>query len=519
MDKKNIHRQGRGTGLLLSLLLMASTAWAGIPATPVLTLYRFNGALDIPYYSIDTFRKSGPSTPAGTLAQGTSLIPCLAISDTGPITDRQGIPYVGFQVVVDPRTATAAAADQYKKVQKERQSLTVANHHCDAGVQYLIDVRNLYPMAKAPFFDPPLPAKGNAASTKPRGELDQIVRAFHNSTRCDRANSHLLERRQALAEAWDRFIADSQGRWSSTSLHRAKHLDYTMRTAIFEGHLDRGCSAYGACERNIIALSIRNRGRDACSRRLGCSAPGDFQGVATKVSQYNIWDAYLTQISGLTSCFLRDDLAGENSTGSHDYNKLQRMYAQNLEDVQRILFGSDQDLALVFPNNALADLKGLNHYYHAPAMGKCFPNHDRVEYLSGAVARNGKDYALLVNTRIQVDQPSAGGYFFRKFVVEEVPSRDLIKVVDTYPGFVVDGRRISFQTPSRCTPYGIPSGCRFDQIGRYRKTPTWVHAGRPLEVTCRLADQGEQCRDRAVTKTAKVGGVCDTDMRPFTGID
>lgn len=500
---------------------MASTAWAGIPATPVQTLYRFNSALDIPYYHVDTFRQSGPSTPAGTLAQGTSLIPCLVVSNEGPLTDRQGIPYVGFEVVVDPRTATAAAVAQYKKVQKERQSLTVANHHCAAGVQYLLDVRNLYSMAKAPFFDPPLPQgqQGSAAAIPPRGELDQIIRTFHNSPYCNSVNRQLLERRNALAAAWEGFISASQGRWPSTSLQRAKHLDYTLRTAIFEGHLERGCNAYGACERNIIILSIRNRGRESCSRRLGCAAPGDFQGVATRVSQYNIWDAYLTQISGLTSCYLRDDLAEGRNAGSHEYHKLQSMYAQTLADGQRLLFGGDQELAIVFPNNGLADLKRLNHYYHAPAMGKCFPNHDRVEYLSGAVARKGNDYALIANTRIQVDQPSGGGYFFRNFVVEEVPSRDVIKIVDNYPGFVVDGRRVSLQAPSGCTPYGIPAGCRFDQVGRYRKTPSWVHAGKPLEVTCRLADRGEQCRDSEVDKTIKVGGVCDPEMRPFTDID
>jgi len=41
-----------------------------------------------------------------------------------------------------------------------------------------------------------------------------------------------------------------------------------MRTAIYEGHLDRGCNAYGACERNIIALSIRNRAQPRPGRVL-----------------------------------------------------------------------------------------------------------------------------------------------------------------------------------------------------------------------------------------------------------
>lgn len=100
--------------------------------------------------------------------------------------------------------------------------------------------------------------------------------------------------------------------------------------------------------------------------------------MASRVSQYNIWDEYLTQISGLSSCFLRGDLGGSQSTASSNhnvqyYNKLQGMYAQNLSSVQRILFGDDQDLREIFPNVSVGALKSLRHYYHAPAMGKCFP--------------------------------------------------------------------------------------------------------------------------------------------------
>ena len=511
------------TILVLLLCCIMSDIWAGgIPATPVMTLYRFNGALDIPYYSLDTFRRSGPVTPAGTLAQGSSVVPCLVVNGDQPLTDSQGIPYVGFEVIVDSRTATPAATARYNTVSKERQSMSVANHHCDAGVRFVLDVRNLYAMNKAPFFDPPRSAQGlpAASAQQPRSELDRIVRAFHNSAQCDGVNRRLTGRRAALQEAWNRFVAEAQGRWSGEALHRAKQLDYTMRTAIFEGHLERGCNAYGACERNIIALSIRNRGREGCAKRLGCSAPGDFQGVSSAVSQYNIWDEYLTQISGLTSCYLRDDLAGENTSGVRNYTKLQAMHAQTVADVERILFGGDQDLAAIFPNNRLADLKSLKHYYHAPAMGKCFPQHDRVEYISGAVAGKGNDYALLANTRIRVDQKTSGGYLFRDFVVREDADRDVINLVDKYPGFVVDARRVSLQgTPSRCVPYGTPSGCRFDTIGRYRKTPSWVNAGKPLEVHCRIGDRGEQCQGGEVAKPVRVGGVCDTQMRPFAGVE
>ncbi len=500
--------------LVLFALLISAQVWAGIPATPVMTLYRFNGNLDMPYYRIDTFLKAGASSPAGTLAQGTSLIPCLVIRNGRPLTDKKGTPYVGFQILVDSRKASRADTERFKTTVKQRQSMSVNNHHCDAGVQYVINIRNLYALEKAPSFDPP--ASGKKTPSQPQSELDGIVRAFHNSPQCEGANRRLIGRRAALQGGWDRFIRDNGSRWSGAALQRAKHLDYTLRTAIFEGHLDRGCNAYGACERNIIALSIRNRARGSCLSRQGCRAEGDFQGVSSKVSQYNIWDAYLTQISGLTSCFLRDDLAS-GSSGAY-YGKLQAMYEQNLPNVQRILFGNDQDLREIFPNTSLQDIKMMRHYYHAPAMGKCFPNQDRVEYMSGAVARKGNDFALIANTRIRVDKKTQGGYFFRDFVLKQEPDRDAIKIVDNYPGFVVDGRKVSLRKASNCPPYGIPRGCGFREVGRYRKTPNWLSAGKPMEFTCRIRDRGAQCQGPGTAKTAKVGGICDTEMRPVTGV-
>ncbi len=499
---------------LLALALVLSPALADIPATPVMTLYQFNGAVDVPYYDVDDFERFGATSPTGSLAQGTSVIPCLVIRGGKPLTDSSGTPYVGFQIVVDSRTAAPASAERFKQAVAQREGLTVQNHHCDAGVRNVIEVRRLYAMEKAPFFDPPgAPAKRAAP---PQDELDAIIRAFHNSPDCEMANRELIGRRAALARAWDRFVRDHRGEWPGSQLERAMHLDYVMRTAIFEGHLDRGCNAYGGCERNIITLSIRNRGRGGCQSGQGCSGEGDFRGVSSKVSQYNIWDEFLTQTSGLTSCFLREGLA-TGPRGDY-YTKLRTMYQQNLPDIQRILFGDDRDLTELFPGTPLAELKSLKHYYHAPAMGKCFPNHDRIEYLTGAVARRGAEFALLANTRIRVDEKVDGGYRFRSFVLRVTDDRDEVDIVDRYRGFVVDGRKIDLKSASSCPPYGIPRGCPFEEVGRYRTTPSWLNAGRSLELTCRIKDRGSDCRGPGNLVTARVGGVCDTQMRPVAGI-
>ena len=505
----------RGFTLFVGLFTLgASMALAAdIPATPVLTLYRFNGDLELPYYDVGKFQGVGNDIPAGRLVQGTTLIPCLVIRGGRPVTDSSGTPFVGFEIVVDPRNATAESTARVTEVIAQRKSLMVANHHCSPGVRHVIDVRNLYPMEKVPFFDPPRAAAPTAGEGSAGSGPDAVVRAFHNSPQCAEVNETLTGRREALHSAWSAFKSDNSARWSESELAKAHDLDFTMRTALFEGHLERGCNAYGACERNIVALSIRNRALERCFSREGCASRGDFVGVASSVSQYNIWDEYLTQISGLTACYLRSDLATDPK-----YAKLQAMYAQNVGDVQKILFGTDADLLELFPGVSLDDVKRTAHYYHAPAMGKCFPQIEGVEYMSGAVARSGDDFALIANTRIQVGDKIGDDYRFRAFRFEETDERDVVDTRDDYPGFVVDGRKVSLIPASGCRPYGVPAGCPRDEVGRYRKTPSWLDAGKPLGLTCRIADQSESCAAPEKLVTVQVGGMCDTQMRPVSGV-
>ena len=501
--------------MLPTLVLLASSqAVADIPATEVMTLYKFNGALELPYYGVEAFRRDGTAAPAGTLTQGSSVVPCLVIRDGRPLTDLSGTPFVGFEVVVDSRRATRDSTEQFKTATAARRSMTATNHHCAGDVAYVLDARNLFALDKPPKFDPPVP---DAAAVEPPGpegtsESDQVVRAFHNSTQCAEANRELVGRRAALQQGWSRFSAQNATRWSTEALGRARQLDFAMRTVIFEGHLDRGCNAYGSCERNIIALSIRNRAREGCRSGQGCGFVGDVEGVAANVSQYNIWDEYLTQVSGLTSCYLRRDLVANDG-------RLGAIYGHTVADVERILFGDDRDLEATFPRSSLGNLKALRHYYHPPAMGKCFPDYPQVEFMAGAVAGNGENFALLANTRIEVGEKAEGGYLFRDVVVRDEVGRDTLQVLDHYRGFVVDGRKVTLRGPAGCLPYGIPRGCGFESVGRYRRTPGWLNSGDALEIHCSVPDRGEQCQKPATGPgVVSVGGACDTEMRPVFGV-
>ncbi len=510
-----MHSLTWGTPLAAVLIFAGSlVAVAEIPATPVLTLYRFKSETTLPYYDVEQFARSGVgSTAAGQLAQGTTLIPCLVIRDGRPLTDQSGTPFVGFEIVVDPREATRESAARVSEAIAERKALTVTNHHCESSVRYVIDVRNLYPMEKLPFFDPPRESATSKAPASTGSSLDAIVRDFHNSAQCAQVNDTLTGRRQALLSAWSAFEHENSTLWPEAELEKARNLDFTLRTALYEGHLGRGCNAYGACERNIVALSIRNRALERCFAREGCVVRGDFTGVASIVSQYNIWDEFLTQISGLTACYLRDDLASLPY-----YKKLQAMYAQNSADVQRILFGSDADLMELFPGASLDDIKRTAHYYHAPAMGKCFPQHERVEYMSGVVASKGRDFALIANTRILVGDKVGDDYRFSMFVFEETAERDVVETRDDFPGFLVDGRKVTLQAASGCRPYGTPTSCQQGEVGRYRKVPSWLDAGKPMGLTCNIIDRAESCDAPATLLTVEVGGTCDTQMRPVQGV-
>jgi len=500
----------RSSILLLLSIALLSPLQAGVSATPVMALYQFDGDTDLPYYRIDDFLRHGTDKVAGRLAQGSRIIPCLVIRDGKALTDSSGTPFVGFETVLDARRASPKDIQALRQLIEARKAMTVTNHHCATNVEHVLNARRLIAREQMPFFDPP------ANKAKPQtgiNDMDTVVRQFHHSDACRAANDELVARRTALANAWETFIQEKTSEWPAATLQRAKHLDYTMRTAIYEGHLDRGCNAYGACERNVIALSIRNRADTQCLARQGCNHAGDFQGVSSRVSQYNIWDEYLTQVSGLTACFLRSDLAGQAP-----YDKLQGIYTQSVPDVSSILFDDMSKVQTLFKGVSAEDVKTLRHYYHPPAMGSCFPTHERVEFISAAVANKDGDHILFVNKRVRVDDARQGGYLFRDVVVSSGQGRDEVSIQDNFPGFVIDSRKISLRQSTACTAYGVVGSCSFDEIGRYRRTPPWLNAGKTVAFTCAIQDRGEQCNAAPKLQQAVVGGQCDVEMMPVSAV-
>ncbi len=184
-------------------LAAATQLQAAIPATPVMTVYQFNGPLTVPYYRAEGF--SGAGSPAGSLTQGTSVIPCLVIRNGSPLTDSKGTPFVGFEIVVDPRKADRDSTASVSSARwRSASRLQVQNHHCGRGVQHV--TRSTQPLCaeQAALLRPAAPRRKRRRHRRLRAWI-AIVRAFHDSTQCDQANRSLSGRRGALEQAWEDF--------------------------------------------------------------------------------------------------------------------------------------------------------------------------------------------------------------------------------------------------------------------------------------------------------------------------
>ena len=122
--------------------------------------------------------------------------------------------------------------------------------------------------------------------------------------------------------------------------------------------------------------------------------------------------------------------------------------------------------------------------------------------------------------RRRLDDKVGLGYRFHAFRFRETDERDVVEIRDDYPGFVVDGRKVTFPSaPSDCRPYGIPAGCQLDDVGRYRRTPSWLKAGKPLGLTCSVLDSAQSCVAPERQVPVQVGGRCDTQMRPVSDVE
>ncbi len=551
--------------------LMAQAA-DGLPAPPVMSVYKWAAALKLPVYSVDRLPVGGTKPkPAGYIVQGTKVLPCVVKRGGQPIPNARARPFVGYEVLyeetdTDRLDRQALARHQAAlpsrltalRTRVDKLAKTVQpSHDCPRGYSGpVINARWLLKIDRAPpaFREPAQDTPDSRADTSARvhssrqgsGTVRELANIFHDSQYCSAVNQHVHGRRARMLAQWDNFVklVGTTNPGLEPSARLAAHADVVARTATFEGDLAHGCSAHGLCEIDLITLSVKNRAEHArCAngdRQFGCRFQGDYARVAASVTQYNIWDRLFTMKDSITSCYLRRDLQPGASAGrvwrdhygqpSDDagarYQKEQARFTAAFERAELILSTPRRSLTRLFAADDKRDILELLHYYHPPAMGKCFPQEPRQEYMSGAYIKRGDAFFLLLGERSLIGRsrrdPVLGAAYELSLARLGADASGLERVLLTtpMPGVLVASSRVAFGTPKRCTAYGVEPNCSFDKVRRYRRTPPWLSSGRAARVTCKSVPNGPKTCATPATggHSVTLGGRCSIDFMPMSRV-
>ena len=257
---------------------------------------------------------------------------------------------------------------------------------------------------------------------------EKYVREFHNS-KCESLriknpeDSNMELEINALFKEWDQFAVQKRSARPAhaRALVLAKELDIVARTITFEGHplsmLEREkdetatpakCKTpedcpISSCEQRVVALTIRNRANHPqCKSQFGCRAVGDYFGVATKPSQFNIWMPSMTH-RFIATCFLKDGIetAPPGNADFEAYRNRARQFRFALDASGRVLYGADWGIRNARTGTPLTS---LTHYFHPRGMPGCDPDtYDRRYTASTRYVRTQgakSDYALLLGKTV-----------------------------------------------------------------------------------------------------------------------
>jgi len=237
--------------------------------------------------------------------------------------------------------------------------------------------------------------------------IDLALRQFHNSI-CTSPG----DQKQLLLEKWNAFIDSKTTARSRQVAINAYHVDIVARTILGERqtkkHLydqnqiqklikqwtleESGHKPFHPgmvqCQKDIIALSIRNRAFSDFPKSYYVSEDGDFAGAASAESQYHLWKDEILRKRGylLTSCLYNQSESYRalkvKTLGGH-YPDEQKEYSHLAHRIPRVL-GMEGDegqkapgdggyLSEIFqadPNDQMTEeerlsrLTNFRHYYH-----------------------------------------------------------------------------------------------------------------------------------------------------------
>jgi len=184
-----------------------------------------------------------------------------------------------------------------------------------------------------------------------------------------------------LQQGWSRFGAENATRWSSEALgRRGSSTSRCGRPSSRDTSTADAMRTVLASATSSRCPSVIGRANRAASGQ-GCVSSATSKAWRRMFRSYNIWDEYLTQVT-------RPDLLLPAPRHRRQRRQARRHpCAPRSPMSSAILFGDDRDLEAVFPRSSLGNLKALRHYYHPPAMGKCFPDYPQVEFMAGRGGR------------------------------------------------------------------------------------------------------------------------------------
>jgi hypothetical protein len=259
------------------------------------------------------------------------------------------------------------------------------------------------------------------AQSDPTLTIDQALRQFHD-TICTAPGQD----QNALLMKWKKFIESKTDEHSRQIALNAQHVDIVTRTVMGESQRqeamlgpeslqERRKRAFHpfaeSCQGDIIALSIRNRayaGKN--SRKLfGLSYPGDFTGVASSPSQFNLWLPAEVERDNfrITSCFYssQESYVSAANKRHQAYGTWRSIYERTARRMPKVLglndnSAADQDssyLSGLFaadrdsPGSTDEKQKRLlsfTHYYHPGGLPKGDAQEETDSHRSGKV-KNG----------------------------------------------------------------------------------------------------------------------------------
>lgn len=353
----------------------------------------------------------------------------------------------------------------------------------------------------------------------------------------------------ALMNEWNAFVAEQKTPADQATAKRAREIDLVSRTVLFEAHnlgiLDGedssacrnpGSCPISSCERDIIALSVRNRGMNpSCSTGhsyLGCKFLGDFQGVATQPAQYNIWFPTYTH-PYIASCFLKPGLdtghyEGRPASSEEDYKNRLLEFKLTLNNVSKVLYAPSLGDLFTYKEmnadnvaSASAAIGSFQSYYHPQAMPGCLKDHMKDAYSTGISyvekpAQKGKDYDIVFNQTIIPDPRalSSSDPSFTFQVEVRLSNTDIVlQNLEGSSDWEIERSRTSqITTRNECATMGLPHSCPAVANSHDFIAPYWsfISDARNAVLGCKVPNTSQDI---------EIGGNCDARMQLISGVN